>query len=96
MPSNLNEVNKMILNKVVAKNSTTGTSQMGSRALDLLMEEMAVWYPAPYYNIEAMVSEETKGFKSNRRANASSSDLPAERSGNKKSLGTLNSASVCV
>ncbi|HYN53556.1 MAG TPA: hypothetical protein VES38_02485 [Methylotenera sp.] len=86
----------MILNKVVTKNNTAGASQISSRALDLLMEEMAVWYPAPYYDIEAMVFEETKGFKSNRRTKASSSDLPAKRSGNKKSLETLNSASDCA
>jgi hypothetical protein len=93
MPNNLNEVNKMILNKVVAKKDVC---QNRSRALSLLMEEMAVWYPAPYYDIEAMVSKETKGFKSNRRSKINSSALPAKRSNNKKSSEALNSASVCA
>lgn len=58
----------MILNKVTAKkNNTLGASQNRSRALNLLMEEMSVWYPAPYFDIEVMVSQETKGFKSNAR-----------------------------
>ena len=67
MPINLNEVNKMILNKAVAKkNNSANASNSRSRASSLLLEEMAVWYPAPYYDIEAMMAEETKGFKSNR------------------------------
>jgi len=69
MLNNLNEVKKMILNKVAArKNNTLDAGKNRSRALSLLMEEMAVWYPAPYYDIEVMVSQETKGFKSNTRS----------------------------
>ena len=94
MLNNLNEVNKMILNKVVAQNNTAEAIQITSRALSLLMDEMAVWYPAPYYDIEAMVSEETKGFKSNRRSKIQASDLSAKRSKNKKSLGSINGASA--
>jgi hypothetical protein len=57
---------------------------------------MAVWYPAPTFDIEAMVAEETKGFKSNRRSKINSSDLPAKCSKAKKSLGVLNSSSLCA
>jgi len=68
MLNNFNEVKKMILNKVAAKkNGTQDGGKNRSRALSLLMEEMAVWYPAPYYDIEVMLSQETKGFKSNAR-----------------------------
>ena len=90
MQINLNEVNKLILNKVAAKNNTMDTSQMSSRALSLMMEDMAVWYPAPYYDIEAMVAEEAEVFKSNRRPKVGSSSLPAKRSKSKKSLGSFN------
>jgi hypothetical protein len=86
----------MILNKVVVKNNAVDASQISSRAFSLLLEEMAVWYPAPYYDIEAMVSEETKGFKSNRRSRINSSDLLAKGSKNVKSLGALNSSSLCA
>lgn len=59
----------MVLNKVAAaKNNARGTGKSRTRALSLLMEEMAVWYPAPYFDIEMMVSEEVKGFKSNTRS----------------------------
>jgi hypothetical protein len=69
MLNNLNRVKKMILNKVATKkNNTLDAGKIHSRALSLLMEEMAVWYPAPYYDIEVMVSQETKGFKSNTRS----------------------------
>jgi hypothetical protein len=58
----------MILSKAAAKkNNTLDAGKSRSRALSLLMEEMAVWYPAPYFDIEVMVSQETKGFKSNAR-----------------------------
>lgn len=58
----------MILSKAaVKKNNTLDAGKSRSRALSLLMEEMAVWYPAPYFDIEVMVSQETKGFKSNTR-----------------------------
>jgi hypothetical protein len=97
MPDNLNEVNKMILSKVVAKkNNTVDASQNRSRALNLLLEEMAVWYPAPTFDIEAMVAEETKGFKSNRRSKINSSDLPAKRSKNMRFFGAFNTASDCA
>lgn len=70
MLNNLNGVKKMILNKVATKkNNTQDAGKSRSRALSLLMEEMAVWYPAPYFDIEVMVSQETKGFKSNTRSN---------------------------
>lgn len=47
----------MILNEVAAnKNNKVDASQNRSRALSLLLEEMAVWYPAPYYDVKAMVS----------------------------------------
>lgn len=62
----------MIINKVAARrNNTQNAGKNGSRALSLLMEEMAVWYPAPYFDIEVMVSQETKGFKSNTRSRVS-------------------------
>jgi hypothetical protein len=45
--NNLNEVKKMILNKVMAKkNNTLDAGKNRSKALNLLIEEMAVWYPA--------------------------------------------------
>ncbi|MDI1299792.1 hypothetical protein [Methylotenera sp.] len=70
MLNNLNGVKKMILNKVATKkNNTQDAGKSRTRALSLLMEEMAVWYPAPYFDIEVMVSQETKGFKSNTRSN---------------------------
>jgi hypothetical protein len=90
MQINLNEVSKMILNKIAAKNSAAGANQMNSRALNLMMEEMAVWYPAPYYDVEAMVAEDAEVFKSNRRPKVGSSSLPAKRSKSKKSLGSFN------
>ena len=90
MQINLNEVNKMILNKVAAKNNAMDASQINSRVLSLMMEDMAVWYPAPYYDIEAMVAEEAEVFKSNRRPKVGSSSLPAKRSKSKKSLGSFN------
>lgn len=92
MPINLNGVNKMILNKVAAKNNAVGASQMSSRALSLMMEEMAVWYPAPYYDIEAMVAEDAEVFKSNRRPKVGSSGLSAKRGKSKKSLVSFNGA----
>lgn len=63
----------MIITKVVAKISTVNVRQNRNRALSLLIDEMAVWYPAPYYDIEAMVSKETKGFISNHLAKTSAS-----------------------
>jgi hypothetical protein len=63
----------LIINKVVAKNKTVNTCQNRNRALSLLIDEMAVWYPAPYYDIEAMVSKETKGFISNHRSKSRTS-----------------------
>ena len=57
----------MTLNKAGAKKSNEAVSgQHRNRALDLLLEDMAVWYPAPYFDIEMMVSKETKGFKLNQ------------------------------
>lgn len=82
----------MIRNKVAAKNSAVDASQMSSRALSLMMEEMAVWYPAPYYDIQAMVAEEAGVFKSNRCPKVGSSGLPAKRSKSKKSLASFNGA----
>ena len=62
----------MILNKVAAKkNNMQDAGKNRNRALSLLIEEMAVWYPAPYFDIEVMVSQETKGFKSNTRSKIS-------------------------
>ena len=70
MLNNLNGVNKMILNKATTKkNNKQDAGKNCSRALSLLMEEMAVWYPAPYFDIAVMLSQETKGFKSNARSN---------------------------
>ncbi|MDP3087862.1 MAG: hypothetical protein Q8M99_06745 [Methylotenera sp.] len=63
----------MIITKEVEKNSTVNVRQNRNKALSLLIDEMAVWYPAPYYDIEAMVSKETKGFISNHRAKISAS-----------------------
>ena len=67
----------MGLNKVLNKNNIVDAGQNRSRALSLLVEEMSVLYPAPYYDIEAMVAEETKGFRSNRRSIAGKSGLSA-------------------
>jgi hypothetical protein len=58
----------MIINKMAAKNNNALDAGQRNKALSLLIEEMAVWYPAPYYDIEVMVSQETKGFKSNTRS----------------------------
>jgi hypothetical protein len=88
----LNEVNKMILNKVSAKNNSVDACQISNRALSLMMEEMAVWYPAPYYDIEAMVAEDAEVFKSNRRPKVGSSDLSAKGSKSKKTLASFNCA----
>jgi hypothetical protein len=83
----------MILNKVVAnKNYSSDICQTHTRAQSLLFEEMAIWYPSPYYDIEAMMSEETKGFKSNHRSKFNS----AERSRNMKSWVVLNSTPLCA
>lgn len=72
MLNNINEVKKMILNKVAAKkNNMQDAGKNRNRALSLLIEEMVVWYPAPYFDIEVMVSQETKGFKSNTRSKIS-------------------------
>jgi hypothetical protein len=92
MQINLNGVNKMILNKVAAKNNAVDASQISSRALSLMMEEMAVWYPAPYYDIKAMVAEDAEVFKSNRRPNVGSSGPSAKRNKSKKSLASFNGA----
>ena len=87
----------MNLNKAVAKKSNTVDAyQNRNRALSLLLEEMAEWYPAPYYDVEAMVAEETKGFKLSRQSKTNLSDLQAKCSKNRKPLGALNSASPCV
>ena len=94
MQINLNKVNKMILNKVAAKKDVVNVSQMSNRVLSLMMEEMAVWYPAPYYDIEAMVAEDAVVFKSNRRPKVASSGLVAKRSKSKKSLASFNGAFV--
>lgn len=84
--NNFEKVNNMILNKAVAQNSTIDASQ-SSRALSLLMEEMAVWYPAPYYDIEAMLTEEARGFKSKRDTKTT-----MRPSKSKRSLVTFNRA----
>ncbi len=84
----------MILDKAAVQNNAVEASQISSRALSLLMDEMAVWYPAPYYDIEAMVSEETKGFKSNRRSKTHASALSAKRSKSNKSLSSINAVSA--
>jgi|GEM_PF-1747552 len=55
----------MTLKKLAAmKGNKRDTSSNRSRALSLLMEEMAVWFPAPYFDIDVMVYQETKDFKS--------------------------------
>lgn len=85
----------MILNKVVAKkNNTVDECQKRSRALSLLLEDMAVWFPYPYFDVEAMVFEETKGFKADRSSKIYSSDLQAKRNKNKKPLDVLKN--VCI
>ncbi|MDI1308892.1 MAG: hypothetical protein PSV17_05600 [Methylotenera sp.] len=54
----------MILDKVAAKKSEAqDAGKNRSRALSLLIEEMSVLYPALYFDIAVMVSQETKGFK---------------------------------
>lgn len=82
----------MILNKLAAKKNAVNASQMSSRALSLMMEEMAVWYPAPYYDVEAMVAEDAEVYKSNRRPKSASAGLIPKRSKSKKSLASFNSA----
>lgn len=80
----------MILNKVAAHKSSSQTD----RALSLLMEDMAVWYPAPYYDVEAMLIEETKGSKSSRKSKARASIASAKRSKVKKPSVAFNSAAI--
>lgn len=96
MQINLKEVNKMILNKLATKKNAVNANQMSSRALTLMMEEMAVWYPAPYYDIEAMVAEDAEVFKSNRRPKITSSGIVAKRRKSNKSLTSFNGAFVCA
>lgn len=68
----------MIINKVLAKkNNKVNKCQKHSRALSLLLEDMAVWFPFPYHDVEAMIYQETKGFKANRSSKIHSSDLLA-------------------
>lgn len=84
---NLKEVNEMTLNKVVAKKiNAVDKNQKRSRALSLLLEDMAVWFPYPYFDVETMVFEETKGFKADRSSKIYSSDLQAKRNKNNNSL----------
>ena len=76
--NSLKGVSKMILDKVLAKkNNAADKNQKHSRALSLLLDDMAVWFPFPYYNVEAMLYEETKGFKANRSSKIRPSDLLA-------------------
>lgn len=97
MPSNLKGVNKMIINKVAAKkNMTVDARQKQNQALSLLLDDMAVWFPDSYYDIEAMIFEETKGFRANHSPKIHSSDLPAKQIKNKKPLGGFNNASLCA
>ena len=82
---------KLILNKVdVLKNNIVKSSQNNCRALSLLIDDMAVWYPEPYYDIKAILAEEIKGFKSNSHSKNYLSDLPAKHSKNKKSEAVTN------
>jgi hypothetical protein len=87
----------MILNEVVAKKSNTvDKCQKRGRALSILLEDLAVWFPYPYYDVEAMVFEETKRFKAQRSSKIYSSDLPAKRNANKKPLGKLKAGEVVL
>lgn len=87
----------MTLNKVVAKKSNAlDKNQKRSRALSLLLEDMAVWFPYPYFDVEAMVCEETRGFKADRSSKIYSSDLQAKRSKNNKSSEMQAMASLSV
>jgi hypothetical protein len=53
----------MILSKVQAKKSIkVNKCHKPSRAQSLLLEDMEVWFPFPYHDVESMVYEETKGF----------------------------------
>jgi hypothetical protein len=53
----------MILSKVQAKKSVkVNKCQKPSRAKSLLLEDMEVWFPFPYHDVESMVNEEIKGF----------------------------------
>lgn len=59
----------MMIKKVLAKRATkVDECQKHSKALSLLMDDMAVWFPFPYQDVEAMVYQETKGFKAHRSA----------------------------
>ncbi|NOU24492.1 MAG: hypothetical protein HOO90_03035 [Methylotenera sp.] len=58
----------MISKKVIAKNSKVVNGQKNNRALSLLLDDMAVWFPFPYQDVEAMVNQETKGFRASRSA----------------------------
>ncbi|MDP1659548.1 MAG: hypothetical protein Q8L73_09405 [Methylotenera sp.] len=87
----------MILNKVVAKkNITVNICQKQNRALSLLLDDMAVWFPDSYYDIEAMISEETKGFRTNRSPKIHSTDLAAKKIKSKKPLYGFNDTFVCA
>jgi hypothetical protein len=55
----------MTLNKtLVNKSNNVNKFQKPSRAQSLLLEDMEVWFPN--HNAEALVYEETKGFRAGR------------------------------
>jgi hypothetical protein len=88
-------VNKLTIDKVEAsKINTVKSSENRCRALSLLIEEMSVCYPAPYYDIKAIVAEEIKGFKSNGHSKVYLSELYSKRSKNKKTLDAFSSLSL--
>jgi hypothetical protein len=97
MSNNIKEVNKMILDEAVAtKSNKVNKCQKRDRALSLLLEDMAVWFPYPYYDAEAIVFEETKRSKAQPSSKIYSSDLPAKQNTNKKPLKKLKIVEVVV
>lgn len=97
MLNNLEEVSKMMLNGIVAKKTNTvNKCQNRDRALNLLLEDMAVWFPYPFYDVEAMVFEETEKFKAQRSSKVYSSDLPAKQKINKKPLKKFKASEVVL
>lgn len=83
----------MIFSKVAAKkNITEDASQKYGRALSLLLDDMSVWFPDSYVNVEAMIFEETKGFMKNRKQKNHASVLTTKK--DKKPLGGCNNVSL--
>ena len=58
----------MTLCKGIVKAKRKVNEQLiNSRALNLLLEDMEVWFPVPDNDVKAMIQEETKGYKASRK-----------------------------